>query len=49
MLAAHERIALHYERVGRADAYLGKFYDGPHKFDAAMQDDAFAWLRTQLQ
>jgi dienelactone hydrolase len=49
MLAAHERITLHYERVGRADAYLGKFYDGPHKFDAAMQDDAFAWLRTQLQ
>jgi dienelactone hydrolase len=49
MQAAHERITLHYERVGRADAYLGKFYDGPHKFDVAMQADAFAWLRTQLQ
>jgi hypothetical protein len=49
MRAAHERIALHYERVGRADAYLGKFYDGPHRFDVAMQGDAFAWLRAQLQ
>ena len=49
MQAAHARIALHYDQVGRADAYLGKFYDGPHKFDVTMQNDAFAWLRTQLQ
>jgi hypothetical protein len=49
MQAAHTRIALHYDQIGRADAYLGKFYDGPHKFDVAMQTDAFAWLRTQLQ
>jgi dienelactone hydrolase len=49
MQAAHKRIALHYEQIGRADAYLGKFYDGPHKFDIAMQTDAFAWLLTQLQ
>jgi dienelactone hydrolase len=49
MRAAHKRIALHYSQIGRADAYLGKFYDGPHKFDIAMQADAFAWLRTQLQ
>jgi dienelactone hydrolase len=48
MQAAHTRIALHYDQIGRADAYLGKFYDGPHKFDVAMQTDAFAWLRTQL-
>jgi dienelactone hydrolase len=49
MQAAHRRIALHYDQVGRADAYLGKFYDGPHKFDVRMQADAFAWLRTRLQ
>ena len=49
MQAAHARIALHYDQVGRADAYFGKFYDGPHKFDVTMQTDAFAWLRTQLQ
>ena len=49
MQAAHARIALHYDRIGQPDAYLGKFYDGPHKFDVAMQTDAFAWLRAQLQ
>jgi predicted esterase len=49
MQAAHKRITFHYEQIGRADAYLGKFYDGPHKFDVAMQADAFAWLRKQLQ
>jgi dienelactone hydrolase len=48
MQAAHTRITLHYDRIGHADAYLGKFYDGPHKFDIAMQADAFAWLRAQL-
>ena len=49
MQAAHTRMALHYDRIGQPDAYLGKFYDGPHKFDVAMQADAFAWLRAQLQ
>ena len=49
MRAAHTRIAFHYDKVGRPDAYVGKFYDGPHKFDLAMQADAFAWLRAQLQ
>jgi dienelactone hydrolase len=46
--AAHERIAAHYRRTGRPDAYTGQFYDGPHKFDLAMQQAAFAWLRRQL-
>jgi dienelactone hydrolase len=49
MRAAHTRIAFHYDQVGRPDAYVGKFYDGPHKFDVAMQADAFVWLRAQLQ
>jgi hypothetical protein len=49
MEAAHQRIAFHYDQVGRPDAYSGKFFDGPHKFDAAMQAEAFAWLRTRLQ
>lgn len=42
---AHERIAQHYAASG---GYEGRFYDGGHKFDLAMQRDAFAWLRTQL-
>jgi hypothetical protein len=49
MEVAHQRIASHYEEIGRADAYLGQFYDGAHKFHAAMQTEAFAWLRSWLQ
>jgi hypothetical protein len=46
--AAHERITAHYADAGAPDAYTGRFYDGPHKFDQAMQRDAFAWLTTKL-
>jgi len=42
--AAHERITAHY--ADAPGAYTGRFYDGPHKFDLAMQQDAFAWLQT---
>ena len=48
MEAAHRRLLAHYQQIGQADAYQGRFYDGPHKFDAVMQAEAFAWLRTQL-
>lgn len=41
---AHERIARHYAAGG----YQGRCYDGGHKFDAAMQRDAFGWLREQV-
>jgi dienelactone hydrolase len=46
--AAHDRITAHYADAGAPDAYTGWFYDGPHKFDQAMQRDAFAWLTAQL-
>jgi dienelactone hydrolase len=46
--AAHDRITAHYAVAGAPDAYTGRFYAGPHKFDAAMQRDAFAWLKAQL-
>ncbi|MEU4190510.1 hypothetical protein AB0E69_01325 [Kribbella sp. NPDC026611] len=39
--AAHERIAAHYAGT---NTYTGQFFDGPHKFDGAMQDAAFSWL-----
>jgi dienelactone hydrolase len=48
MLAADTAIADHYRRAGRPEAYVGEFYDGPHKFDVEMQVAAFAWLRAQL-
>lgn len=44
--AAHERIAAHY--ADSPDAYVGAFYDGHHKFDVPMQEDAFAWLSERL-
>jgi dienelactone hydrolase len=48
MLEAHARLQDHYARVGRADAYTGQFYPGPHKFDLEMQLAAFNWLKKQL-
>jgi hypothetical protein len=45
---AHERIAAHYATTPAPDNYAGWFYPGPHKFELAMQRDAFAWLRRHL-
>jgi len=46
--AAHDRITAHYADTSTPGAYTGRFYDGPHKFDQAMQRDAFEWLTAQL-
>lgn len=48
MRAAHDRITAHYHAAGNTGAYRGEFYDGPHKFDQAMQDSAFCWVAAQL-
>jgi dienelactone hydrolase len=48
MESAHARIASHYERMGHSSRYVGRFYDGPHKFDKEMQKEAFAWLAQTL-
>lgn len=45
---ADRKIAAAYASVGADDAYLGAFYPGPHRFDIAMQDQAFAWLARNL-
>ncbi|HTW09963.1 MAG TPA: hypothetical protein VME46_20845 [Acidimicrobiales bacterium] len=47
--AAHDRIAGHYAAAGAVSAYRGDFYDGPHKFDRAMQQEAFTWLTDRLR
>ncbi|MGH3167719.1 MAG: dienelactone hydrolase family protein [Trebonia sp.] len=47
--AAHDRITAHYADTSVPDAYTGRFYDGPHKFDQEMQRDTFSWLTTQLR
>ena len=37
-----------FERAGAADRYRCNFYDGGHKFDRAMQADAFDWFDRLL-
>jgi dienelactone hydrolase len=48
MHAADGRIRDHYQSVGAPQAYSSVFYPGPHRFDAAMQRDAFTWLADQI-
>lgn len=48
MTAAHEQLREHYRETGHPEAYRGEFYPGPHQFDLAMQEAAFAWLRQML-
>lgn len=49
MRAADSKIRAVYEEIGCPQNYRGSFYPGPHKFDCAMQADAFLWLARQLQ
>ncbi len=37
-----------YKKAGAPDRYKASFHDGPHKFDAAMQKEAFAWFDRWL-
>jgi dienelactone hydrolase len=38
-----------YVKAGAADRYKCSFYPGPHKFDAAMQAEAFGWFDRWLK
>ncbi|MFO0796329.1 MAG: alpha/beta hydrolase family protein [Gemmataceae bacterium] len=49
MTAAVDRIAAVYHAAGCARQFEGRFYDVPHRFTRAMQDDAFAWLDRHLK
>lgn len=37
-----------YQIAKAPDAYKTSFYDGPHKFDKAMQEEAFGWFARWL-
>lgn len=37
-----------FQKAEASDRYMGKFYDGGHKFDLAMQQDAFNWFDQWL-
>ena len=43
-----DKIATLFERAGAGARFTGRFYDTPHQFTRAMQDDAFAWLDREL-
>lgn len=38
-----------YAKAGAESAYRASFYPGPHKFDQAMQTEAFAWFDQWLK
>jgi len=49
MQAAVDKIAAVYHKAGAAKQFDGRFYDVPHRFGLAMQDDAFAFFDRHLQ
>ena len=49
MQRADEILKEVYKKAGAADRYKASFYPGPHKFDAAMQKEAFEWMDRWLK
>jgi hypothetical protein len=49
MEEADRKIRSHYRNSGKPVSYQSRFYPGLHKFDRAMQADAFAWLKQELK
>jgi hypothetical protein len=43
------KIAAVYEKAGAGKRFSGRFYDVPHRFTKAMQDEAFAFLDEHLE
>lgn len=42
------KIAAVFDKAGIASRFDGRFYEVPHRFTRAMQDDAFAWFDRTL-
>lgn len=47
--AAFDKISRVYAKAGVPDRFRGVTYDGPHEFNAQMQDVAFDWLDRRLE
>jgi dienelactone hydrolase len=43
-----ETISTLFDRAGVRERFTGRFYDTPHQFNRAMQDEAFAWFEREL-
>lgn len=48
MEAAAQKIRAVYEALGHPERYRMRFYDVPHQFNVAMQEEAFDWLAEWL-
>lgn len=48
MEAVVEKLARIYRKAGLPQKFRGTFYDEPHSFKPAMQEEAFAWLDRWL-
>ena len=46
---AFAKIGKVYAKAGVPERFQGVFYDGPHEFNRAMQEKAFAWLDRWLR
>lgn len=46
--AAGELYAV-YAALGRSERCQDRVYDAPHRFNARMQEEAFAWLEQWLR
>jgi hypothetical protein len=44
MKKADQILAEVYAKANASDKYKCTFHHGPHKFDKAMQEEAFAWF-----
>lgn len=49
MKEANAKIAAVYAKAGSADKFSGRFYDEPHQFTVAMQEEAFEWFGRILK
>jgi dienelactone hydrolase len=49
MRAAVDKLQAIYRKANAADQFTGRFYDVPHEFNVAMQDDAFAFFDRHLK
>lgn len=47
--AAFDKIGAVYKKAGVPERFQGVTYDGPHEFNAQMQEQAFAWLDQWLK
>jgi dienelactone hydrolase len=49
MQKADKILAEVYQKANASDRYRCSFYEGPHKFDKAMQQEAFGWFDRWLK